>query len=213
MKWWGICYQTGSYPPYPAQDRWITICACLHYHQVSAFIICYATLFQTSDNTTRWISLPQHLVKPLHTSRYISCKMSTPQGFPRGFPTELTPRGKPCCIVRIFEECILSILEVHLCIIYFCSPQCINKLYSVTMFSPRLPCNYKYANYGRQHLGMFPISIKWIRINYSAKQYYVSETYFSDWSITICKGAESCSVAVYANNLVWFICWKASYPY
>ena len=23
----------------------------------------------------------------------------------RGFPTELTPRGIPCCIVRIFEEC------------------------------------------------------------------------------------------------------------
>ena len=23
----------------------------------------------------------------------------------RGFPTELTPRGKHCCIVRIFEEC------------------------------------------------------------------------------------------------------------
>ncbi len=28
-----------------------------------------------------------------------------PVSGPRGFPTELTPRGKPCCIVRIFEEC------------------------------------------------------------------------------------------------------------
>ncbi len=27
----------------------------------------------------------------------------------------------------------------------------------------------------------------WFRINYSARQYYISETYFSDWSITICK--------------------------
>ncbi len=28
-----------------------------------------------------------------------------PVSGPRGFPTELTPRGTPCCIVRIFEEC------------------------------------------------------------------------------------------------------------
>ncbi len=26
----------------------------------------------------------------------------------RGFSTELTPRGKPCCIVRILEECVIS---------------------------------------------------------------------------------------------------------
>ena len=62
-----------------------------------------STLFQNSDDTTRWISLPQHLVKPLHTSRYISCKMNS--SATRGFPTELTRRGKPCCIVRNFEEC------------------------------------------------------------------------------------------------------------
>ena len=30
---------------------------------------------------------------------------------PRGFPMELTPRGKPCCIVRIFEECIASVRD------------------------------------------------------------------------------------------------------
>ena len=68
------------------------------------------TLFQNSDDTTRRISLPQHLVKPLHTSRCtiqavrsadISCNMNPVIG-PRGFPTELTPRSTPCCIVRIF---------------------------------------------------------------------------------------------------------------
>ena len=26
----------------------------------------------------------------------------------RGFPTELTPRGWPCCIIRILEECTYS---------------------------------------------------------------------------------------------------------
>ncbi len=28
-----------------------------------------------------------------------------PVSGPQGFPKELTPRGKPCCVVRIFEEC------------------------------------------------------------------------------------------------------------
>ncbi len=41
-----------------------------------------STLFQNSDDTTRWISLPQHLAKPLHTSRYISCKMTPRQHSP-----------------------------------------------------------------------------------------------------------------------------------
>ncbi len=47
------------------------------------------TLFQNSDDTTRWISLPQHFVKPLHTSRCISCNMNI------GWLLGNTPRVKP----------------------------------------------------------------------------------------------------------------------
>ncbi len=74
------------------------------------------TLLENSDDTTRWIMLPQHLhfVKPLHTlweilSRYLGDK--TPRIIPvdscRRFPTELTPWGWPCCIVKILQECSL----------------------------------------------------------------------------------------------------------
>ena len=63
-----------------------------------------STLFQNSDNTTRWISLPQHLVKPLHTSRCKSCKLNkcvaaillelNPVNGCPGIPTELVPPNK-----------------------------------------------------------------------------------------------------------------------
>ncbi len=47
--------------------------ACMHWHVLPRFsqFKSVITLFQNSDDTTRWISLPQHLVKPVHTSRYI----------------------------------------------------------------------------------------------------------------------------------------------
>ncbi len=48
------------------------------------YLLCYwnSTLFQNSDDTTRWISLPQHLVKPLYTSQCISCNMTPRQHSP-----------------------------------------------------------------------------------------------------------------------------------
>ncbi len=72
-------------------------------------------LSQNFDNTTKLTLLPQHLVKPLHTSqgmsswqsRYNSAKLPDLNPFDacRGFPTELTPQGQPCCIVGILGEC------------------------------------------------------------------------------------------------------------
>ena len=49
-------------------------------------------------------------VSQLHSSKIMTIQQGesrylNPVSGPRGFPTELTPRGKPCCIVRIFEEC------------------------------------------------------------------------------------------------------------
>ena len=56
------------------------------------------------EDATRWTFLPQHFVKTLHTLREILSQLNPVDAF-RGFSTELTTWGCPCCIARIFEEC------------------------------------------------------------------------------------------------------------
>ncbi len=41
----------------------------------------------------------------------------------QGFPKELTPRGKPCCIVRILEECVTQQAKPMLLPLFTADPE------------------------------------------------------------------------------------------
>ncbi len=63
------------------------------------------------------------------------------------------------------------------------------------------------------HPDMFPISVVQMVLHLSDVNHFHirnkgAPPYSHDWSICICKGGKSCSVAVSANDLVWPICWR-----